>query len=128
MLPHVDSQQRRLAIAHGVLRIERLADGQLAVAALHQPGPAAAKLRRAGRLELLLQLVHAAEGLLDRCLQLRRGLGCVHADAKPYFNCALPFSRAPLVIVRFKHKSMQIFEDTLHEVLQMGVNGQGGWL
>jgi len=69
MLPDVHGEDGGLAPDDGVLRVGRLCDGQLA-AVHHQPRPAGAELRRPRRAELLFEVLHAAEGALDRLLQL----------------------------------------------------------
>ena len=74
VLPHIHGEQGGLPVHQGGLRIGRLGDLQLAVLALHQPGPAAAKLSCARSLELFLELVQRAEGLIDGCLELTLGL------------------------------------------------------
>lgn len=93
VLPHVHGEQRRLrGVGQRVLRVGRL--GHLELAALgHQPRPAAAELRRAGRLELRLELVERAKVALDGRLQLARGLAC--ASAQPQVvPCCFPW-RSP---------------------------------
>src|SRR5579883_1779077 len=73
MLPDIAGQERRLALRERVDRGRRLRD--LERAALEdEPSPAAAELRRGGLLELLLEFVEAAEGLLDAFGEIARRL------------------------------------------------------
>ena len=79
MLPHVHGEQRGLAMRHRQVGVRRLGDLQLA-AVQHQPGPAAAELRRAGGLERLDELVVATEVGIDLGRDLAGGLA---AAARP---------------------------------------------
>ena len=65
VLPHVDPEQRLLAIHQRVVLVRRALDGELA-ALVDDPGPAAAEATDGGRLELLLELVEAAERAVER--------------------------------------------------------------
>src|SRR5579862_207829 len=71
VLPHVAAEQRRAADDQRVDAVGRLLDRELAVL-VDQPGPARAELPDARRLELLLELVEAAEGLVDRARDVAR--------------------------------------------------------
>src|SRR5579883_2311845 len=73
MLPDIAGQERRLALRERIDRVRRLGDLERA-AIEDEPGPAAAELRRGGLLELLLEFVDAAEGLLDALCDIARGL------------------------------------------------------
>src|SRR6185437_6268070 len=84
VLPHIDAEQG-LAFAggDGVGAVRGLGDFQLAVIAEHQPGPARAELRRAGLLERVLELLNAAEILLQLRFKLAGNAAAVRAHALP---------------------------------------------
>src|SRR5229473_8399281 len=79
MLPHIAGEERGVALSHRVDRVGRLHHLERA-AIEHEPSPAAAELAGRRLLELLLELVEAAEGLLDRLEDLTGGLA---AAARP---------------------------------------------
>src|SRR4051812_32904023 len=69
VLPDVDAQQRHQAVAQGRVLVRGARDLH-ARAVVHEPGPAAAEAVHAGLLELVLEAVEVAAGLLDRRRQV----------------------------------------------------------
>src|SRR3546814_5490266 len=65
VLPDVAGEDWRLAVRQGGVGVAG-ADHLQVIAVLHQPDPAAAELADALGLELFLELVEAAEALVDR--------------------------------------------------------------
>lgn len=73
VLPHVDAEDRGRAVDQRVLAVRGLQDGELAVLD-REPGPAGAELADTGLDEVGLELLVAAEILVDLLGQRRRGL------------------------------------------------------
>src|SRR3954447_19044860 len=73
VLPDVDSDQRRLPRGDRRVLVGSARDRKPR-AVVHEPGPAAAELADARGVHLLLELVEAAEGLVDAVGQLARGV------------------------------------------------------
>ena len=73
MLPHVDAEDRGRAMNERVFAVRGLLDDELAVLD-REPGPAGAELADARRDEVFLELVVAAEILVDLLGELGRGL------------------------------------------------------
>src|SRR5260370_39756902 len=65
MLPYVDAQDRRQLVDVWAVLVWIVLDRELALPVCHQPRPAAAEPAPAARLELLLDLVVSAQGVLQ---------------------------------------------------------------
>src|SRR5690348_16202625 len=70
VLPDIQAEDRgRLPVHDRVVLVRRADDRELA-AVVDQPGPAGTEAGAAGRVELLLELLEVAEGLVDRLGEL----------------------------------------------------------
>src|SRR5690606_12907868 len=65
VLPHVESEDRRLALHQGRILVRRAGDGELAALVDDQPRPAAAEAVCRSVRELLLEVVERAERAVD---------------------------------------------------------------
>src|SRR5262249_49411957 len=74
VFPAVDAEERGVPSNRRRVWVGRLLGVQLAVAADHQPRPAAAELAQRVLLHLRLELVEAAEGRVDRAGKVTRRL------------------------------------------------------
>ena len=82
MFPHVDGEQAALAARHRRVGV-RSGDDLEAAFLLHQPGPAAAELRRSGVGELSCEALEGAEVVLDAALEQRGGLAALRRKRVP---------------------------------------------
>src|SRR5207248_5151413 len=74
VLPHVDAQQRRQLVHERAVLVGVALDRQLSLPVRDEPRPAAAELPDRGLLQLLLELVIATDGGLDRVGDASRGV------------------------------------------------------
>ncbi len=65
VLPNVVAEDREAAVGHRVVLVGGADDSELAVASAYKPGPATAESLDAGVIELCLEGVKVAEGLID---------------------------------------------------------------
>src|SRR3954453_9152976 len=82
VLPDVAAEDRGGAVHQRILAVRGLGDLELAVLDL-EPGPARAELTDARRLEVRLELLEAAEVLVDLLLDLARQLGAAAIGLHP---------------------------------------------
>src|SRR5450631_2978186 len=83
MLPYVAAQDRRTAVHQRVFAVRRFGDGELAALDL-DPGPAGTELADAGRGEIRLHLLDAAEVGIDLGLELARNLVAAAIRLHPF--------------------------------------------
>src|SRR3954453_18954513 len=82
VLPDVAAEDRGGAVHQRILAVRGLGNLELAVLDL-EPAPAGAELADAGRLEVRLELLEAAEVLVDLLLDLARQLGAAAIGLHP---------------------------------------------